>query len=181
MLCVYPIAIYFVDNYLTPSQLMAGLLLLLAARVLTASWMNAAKRDRNIALIMLMLVAAVMVLLLMPGIDIGYLRLYPVLINLMAFTIFFGSLYSRMPLVERIARMVHNDLPPQGVIYTRYVTWVWCAVLLLSASVSLYTAIGTSIEAWSLYNGLIVYFLFGSVFLCEYLVRIQLRRKWAAA
>jgi uncharacterized membrane protein len=181
MLCVYPIAIYFVDTYLTPSQLMAGLLLLLAARVLTASWMKPVNRDRNIALIMLMLVAAVMVLLLMPGIDMGYLRLYPVLINLMAFAIFFGSLYSRMPLVERIARMVHSDLPPQGVIYTRYVTWVWCAVLLFSASVSLYTAIGTSLETWSLYNGLIVYFLFSSVFLCEYLVRIQLRRKWASA
>ena len=116
----------------------------------------------------------------MPDIDLAYLRLYPMLLSLLVFAMFFGSLFTRMPLVERIARMAHPELPPQGVIYTRRVTWFWCGVLLVNALLSLYTSVGTSFEIWSLYNGVIVYLLFGSVFLGEYLLRIRLQRKWAA-
>jgi uncharacterized membrane protein len=181
VLVIYPIAIYFADGYLTPSELVAGLLLLLSGRVLITTRINPVKQKQGIALAALLPVAAVAVLLFMPDINLAYLRLYPMLFNLSIFAIFFGSLFTSMPLVERIARMMHTDLPPQGVIYTRHVTWVWCGVLLLNAALSLYTAIGASFEVWSLYNGVIVYFLFGSVFVGEYLVRTRLRRKWAAA
>jgi uncharacterized membrane protein len=179
-LVVYPIAVYFADGYLTPSQLTAGLLLLLAARVLVVGWINPAKRNQSVALMTLMLAAAAAVVLWLPDIDLAYLRLYPMLLSLLVFAMFFGSLFTRMPMVERIARMAHPELPPQGVTYTRRVTWFWCGVLLVNALLSLYTSVGTSFEIWSLYNGVIVYLLFGSVFLGEYLLRIRLQRKWAA-
>ncbi|HVA55975.1 MAG TPA: hypothetical protein VNI53_09315, partial [Gammaproteobacteria bacterium] len=157
------------------------LLLLLAARLLVAAWINQTKRFWSIALAVIMLIAALVVPLTMPDIKLIYLRLYPMLLTLLIFAFFFGSLFTRMPLAERLARMAHHELPPQGVIYTRHLTWFWCGVLLCNALVSLYTAIGTSFKAWSLYNGVIVYFLLGGVFVCEYIVRTYLRRKWAVA
>src|SRR5580765_6738675 len=48
-LFVYPIAIYIAEGYLTPSQLLAGLLLLLAVRVLLAAWIRPAKRLRDLS------------------------------------------------------------------------------------------------------------------------------------
>ena len=180
-LLIYPIAIYIADDYLSPSLLMAGLLLLLAARLLVAAWINQTKRFWSIALAVIMLIAALVVPLTMPDIKLMYLRLYPMLLTLLIFAFFFGSLFTRMPLAERLARMAHHELPPQGVIYTRHLTWIWCGVLLCNALVSLYTAIGTSFKTWSLYNGVIVYFLLGGVFVCEYIVRTYLRRKWAVA
>jgi uncharacterized membrane protein len=181
VLCIYPIAIYFGDGYLTPSQFLAGLLLLLAGRILIVAWIKTEHRQRHIGLAVLLTGAAFAVLLLMPGIGLVYLRLYPMLLNLFMFAIFFGSLFTAMPLAERFARFVHSDLPPQAVRYTRRVTWTWSIVLLLNALASLYTAVATSFETWTLYNGVITYLLFASVFLGEYLLRTHLRRKWAAA
>ncbi|MGH8400498.1 MAG: hypothetical protein ACRESU_05285, partial [Gammaproteobacteria bacterium] len=135
VLCVYPIAIYFGDGYLTPSQFLAGLLLLLAGRILVVAWIKAEHRRRHIGLAVLLIGAAFAMLLLMPGIELVYLRLYPMLLNLFMFTIFFGSLFTAMPLVERFARFVHSDLPPQAVRYTRQVTWTWSIVLLLAGRI----------------------------------------------
>ncbi|MGH8372905.1 MAG: hypothetical protein ACRETO_09245 [Gammaproteobacteria bacterium] len=181
VLFIYPFAIYFGDDYLTPSQFLAGLLLLLAGRVLIVAWIKAEYRKRNIAFAVLLLIAALAILLLLPDVKLMYLRLYPMLLNLLMFAIFFGSLFSSMPLAERLARFVHKELPAQAVLYTRRVTWTWSIVLLLNALVSLYTALAASFETWTLYNGIITYLLFGSVFVCEYALRTHLRRKWAAA
>jgi uncharacterized membrane protein len=180
-LLLYPIAIYFADDYLSPSLLMAGLLLLVAARLLVAAWISPVKRFWGIALAVLLLAAAIATPLLLPDIKLVYLRLYPALFSLLAFAFFFGSLFTRMPLVERFARLEYRDLPAKGVVYTRYVTWAWSGVLLCNALVSLYTSIGTSFKIWSLYNGVIVYFVFGGAFACEYMIRMHMRRKWTAA
>ncbi|HVA54651.1 MAG TPA: hypothetical protein VNI53_02470, partial [Gammaproteobacteria bacterium] len=67
-LLIYPIAIYIADDYLSPSLLMAGLLLLLAARLLVAAWINQTKRFWSIALAVIMLIAALVVPLTMPDI-----------------------------------------------------------------------------------------------------------------
>lgn len=181
VLCVYPIAIYFGGDYLTPSQFLAGLLLLLAGRILVVAWIKAEHRKRHVGLAALLIFAAFAMLLLIPDIKLVYLRLYPMLLNLLMFTIFFASLFTAMPLVERFARFIHPDLPPQAVRYTRQVTRTWSIVLLLNALVSFYTAVATSFETWTLYNGVITYLIFGSVFLLEYLLRMHLRHKWATA
>ncbi|HET7922453.1 MAG TPA: hypothetical protein VFM15_06830 [Gammaproteobacteria bacterium] len=179
-LVVYPIAIYFADDWFTPSQFIAGLLLLLAIRLVVITWIKPEHLMRNLALTALFLIAAVAVILWLPGIALDWLRLYPTLFNLVAFLAFFISLFSGMPLAERMARLVHPDLPSQAVAYTRRVTQVWCAVLLSNTFATLYTALATSFETWTLYNGVITYLLFGAVFVGEFLVRTHLKRKWAA-
>lgn len=180
ILFLYPIAIYFGDGYLTPSQFLAGLLVLFAGRILAVAWIAAVHRKRNIGIALLMMLAAALILL-MPSVPLVYLRLYPLVLNLFMSAIFFGSLIFGMPIAERMARMINDELPPQAVMYTRRVTWAWAMVLLLNGLVSWYTAVETSLETWTLYNGIVTYLLFGGVFAGEYLLRTYLKRKWAAA
>lgn len=178
-LFIYPIAMYVADGYLTPTQLLAGLLFLLAARVMLAAWIKPQHHARDVLIAGLMAVAAILVLLFMPDVTLAWLRLYPALFGLVVLSMFFGSLFTARPLVERIARLMHSDLPPQGIVHCRRVTEAWCVVLLLNVLVSLYTAFETSYRIWSLYNGCIVYFVFGAMLLGEYLLRLHLRRRWA--
>ena len=180
-LFIYPIAIYFADGYLTPSQLLAGLLFLMAVRVMLTAWIKPERHNRDLLFAALLAVAALLVLLFLPEVRLDWLRLYPALIGVTIFTMFFGSLFTARSMVERIARIMHPDLPPQGVAHCRRVTQAWCVVLLLNVLISLYTAFAASLQLWSLYNGVIVYFMFGAMLLGEYLLRIRLRRKWEAA
>lgn len=180
-LFIYPIAMYIADGYLTPTQLLAGLLFLLAARVMLAAWIKPQHHRRDVLLAGLMAAAAILVLLFMPGVKLMWLRLYPALFGLAVLAMFFGSLFTSMPIVERFARIMHSDLPPQAIVHCRRVTQAWCVVILLNVLVSLYTAFETSYRVWSLYNGCIVYCVFGAMLLGEYLLRLQLRRRWAKA
>jgi len=180
-LLIYPIAVYFADGHLAPNQLLGGLFLLLAGRLLVLVWIKREHRLRNGLLAAALIVAAVLAIILFSSFQIDWLRFYPTVFNMAAFAVFFTSLFTGMPVVERMARLVHPDLPPQAVTYTRRVTWVWSVVLLLNSFVSLYTAFGTSFQFWSLYNGVIMYVIFGAVFVIEYLVRTYFRRKWEAA
>lgn len=180
-LLIYPVAIYLADGYLAPNQLLAGLLLLIAGRLLVIIWLKRENRLRNSLICAALIVAAVLAILLFSSFRIQWLRFYPIFFNIAAFAVFFSSLFTGMPLVERMARLINHDFPQQAIGYTRRVTWVWSIILLLNTFVSLYTAFGTSFRFWSLYNGVIMYVLFGAVFLVEYLVRTWLRRKWAAA
>lgn len=177
-LVTYPIAIYFADGYLTPSQLLSGLLWLLAARLLLAAWISPKHLGRDLGVTALLAAAGVLVLRYMPDVELAWLRYYPALFGFLAFSLFLGSLYTSMPLVERIARAMGHALPPEGVTHCRRVTWAWCALLAGNVLVSLYTAYGASLQVWTLYNGVIVYFLFGAMLLGEYLLRLHLRRRW---
>ncbi|HET8551105.1 MAG TPA: hypothetical protein VFM97_01350 [Gammaproteobacteria bacterium] len=180
VLLVYPLAIWFADGHLSPSELLAGLMLLLAARSLAAAWIRQGRRSAYISAAAVLIAGAALVLVWLPGLRIEWLRFYPMLFSLTAFAVFFRSLFTGMPLVERFARVFHPDLPAEGVRYVRRVTWFWSGVLLANALISFYTAVALPLAAWSLYNGAIVYVAFGGVFVGEYLVRTHLRRKWMA-
>lgn len=180
-LFVYPVAIYFADGYLSPTQLLAGLLFLFAARVLLAAWIKPQYHNRDLLFAALLATAAFLVLWFLPGVPLDWLRLYPALISLGVLALFGGSLFTAQSMVERIARAMRSDLPPSGVAYCRRVTEAWCALLAANVLVSLYTAFATSLRVWSLYNGVIVYFVFGAMLLGEYLLRLRLRRNWNTA
>lgn len=180
-LFIYPVAIYFADGYLSPTQLLAGLLFLFAARVLLAAWIKPQHHNRDLVLAALLGAAAFLVLWFLPEVRLDWLRLYPALISFGVLALFFGSLFTAQSMVERIARVMHPDLPPQGVAHCRRVTQAWCLVLAANVLVSLYTAFAASLRFWSLYNGVIVYFVFGAMLLGEYLLRLRLRRKWETA
>lgn len=177
----YPVAIYFAHDRFTPSQLLAGLLILLALRSLVSAWVLRRRVAQQVALAVVLGVAAAVVLARFGQVRMRWLRFYPMLFDLGVAAVFFGSLFTARPLVERIARIFHPDLPPSGVRYTRRVTQAWAALMLLIALVSLYTAMAGSLQFWSLFNGLIVYAVIAVAFVCEYVLRQHVKHKWEAA
>jgi uncharacterized membrane protein len=99
------------------------------------------------------------VLLFMPVIVSGYL-----------FWTFSASLRDGMPMIERFARIVEDDLPDFTIPYCRKVTIVWCVFLAANALCVLVLALAAPIEWWALYSGLIAYLLLGAIFFGEFLV-----------
>lgn len=101
----------------------------------------------------------------------------PVAINLVLLTTFAATLKRPPSMIERFARLQEPDLPPEGVVYCRKVTVVWCAFFALNGALALFTAVYGNLELWTLYNGLISYGLIGLLFGLEWLVRRRFKRR----
>ena len=98
-------------------------------------------------------------------------RAYPVAISLATATVFALSLHHPPTIIERIARLTQPDLPAAAIVYTRRVTVVWVAFLLINAAISLWTALWGTLDQWALWNGLLSYLAMGVLFAGEYLIR----------
>lgn len=101
---------------------------------------------------------------------------YPVIVNLLMLTLFASSLRQKETIVERFARLQDPQLPDYAVAYTRTVTKVWCIFFVANGTVSLITSF-ISLDIWTLYNGLLSYLLAGTLFACEFTVRLYVKRK----
>jgi uncharacterized membrane protein len=164
----YPFAVYFGMHYVEPRVIAGFLLALLVLRLATRAggqWLRP------------LLIAG----MLYCGFAIWAnnliaLRFYPALVSAGMLLIFAWSLWSPQSLIERLARLQHPDLPPEGVIYTRRVTQVWCVFFAMNGLIALSTALWGSLEQWSLYNGLISYLLMGALFGGEYIVRLRTQK-----
>lgn len=108
--------------------------------------------------------------------DRHWLLWYPVAVNVIMLLLFALSLFSAMPLVERLARLREPDLPVQAVAWTRRVTQVWCLFFIFNGSVALVTCLLNSLYWWTLWNGLISYLLIALLMTGEWVVRRRLRR-----
>jgi uncharacterized membrane protein len=104
------------------------------------------------------------------------LRLYPALMNAAMLAAFLHTLWRPPSMIERFARLVEPDLPPEGVRYTRRVTGAWCVFFVVNGAIALWTALAASDEVWALYNGLIAYLLMGALAGGELLVRARVKR-----
>ena len=105
------------------------------------------------------------------------LLFYPVVVNMVMLAVFGSSLWSAMPLVERIARLREPELPPAGVRYTRQVTRVWCLFFIVNGSIALFTAVYGDMKLWTAWNGVIAYLLMGTLMAGEWLVRRRLVKR----
>ncbi len=164
---LYPLAVYFAVQYLLPWQIALALFGFLLLRLLLT------RENKKTGNQLIVILGVGFCLLALWNNDLITLRFYPVLINLALFFIFLSSLYYPPPVIERLARLQHPELPPQGVIYTRKVTKVWMVFFICNASAAFATAIWSSLAWWSLYNGLIAYLLMGLLMGIEYLIRIR--------
>uniref|UniRef100_A0A8I0CZE1 DNA gyrase subunit B n=1 Tax=Pseudomonas tritici TaxID=2745518 RepID=A0A8I0CZE1_9PSED len=106
-----------------------------------------------------------------------WLLLYPLVVNLVMLAVFGGSLWTSMPLVERLARLREPDLPPEGVRYTRNVTRVWCVFFIVNGSIALLTVVKGDMQLWTLWNGMIAYILMGTLMATEWLIRLRVIKK----
>jgi uncharacterized membrane protein len=107
-----------------------------------------------------------------------FLLALPVLVNASLLLAFARSLRSGPPLVERFARMESGDLKPEEVRYCRRLTWIWCGFFASNGAVAGALAAAGSLEAWTLYNGLIAYLAIGLLFAGERAVRAWRFRRY---
>lgn len=165
--------------------------LLLSALTLLYAWLCYYRGGRWLALIMLLLwlgrsfyaksrlerlgAAAMAVffawIALFAADDSSALYWYPLLINGGFLIIFTGSLFAKQTVIERLARLQTPDLPPEGVIYTRRITQMWCVFFLLNASIIAALSLLEDKRAWTLYTGVISYLLIGALLGGEWLYR----------
>jgi len=115
----------------------------------------------------------VMALLLRSSASLLY---YPVLVNAVFLLAFATSLFQSQTLIERLARRLDPELPPQGVRYTRKVTLAWCVFFVANGVVALWTTT-QPMDVWTLYNGLIAYVAMGAMFGGEWLIRQRVMRR----
>lgn len=99
------------------------------------------------------------------------LKLYPVLVNMALLGVFALSLWWPPTVIERLARLGHPDLPPEGVRWVTNVTKAWCLFFVLNGGIALWTALHASDATWALYNGVIAYVLIGAMLAGEWLFR----------
>ena len=168
---LYPIAVYFgIQHFglvtLEPWKIAVFLLLL----VLLQSILTKTKESWSY---LLLVIGVIYCSFAIWNNNLITLRFYPVLINLSFFVVFAGSLFSPPPIIERIARIQHPNLPEQGVRYTRKVTKIWCLFFIINGLIATATALWSSFAWWSLYNGFISYLLMGLLMTVEYIVRIR--------
>ncbi|MEI7078198.1 hypothetical protein WBW39_16665 [Pectobacterium versatile] len=109
--------------------------------------------------------------------DGGWLLWYPVAVNSVMLMLFGGSLYSGMPLVERLARLQEPELPAQAISYTRRVTKVWCWFFIFNGGIAVLTCLVGNLHWWTLWNGVISYVLMGLLMGGEWLIRQRLRKR----
>lgn len=164
----YPLAVYAALGRFEPRWMAVWLLALALLRALAtrqAGWWWAAAG------------AALLALLATVSNDALPLKLYPVLVNAALLAVFAASLRHPPSVVERIARVRHGELPPQGVAYTARVTRVWCGFFVLNGAVALGTALWADDRTWALYNGLLAYVAMGLLFAGEWCVRRRVLRE----
>ncbi|WP_367351838.1 COG4648 family protein [Achromobacter animicus] len=160
----YPFIVYATLDRVSAAWLALPLALLWLARGLTAR--AAQPGDR-----LLPTAALIFCLILAVSNSENWLRWYPVLVNGMMLAIFGASLRSGMPVVERLARLRHPDLPPEGVRYTRNVTRAWCLFFAVNGTIAAALAAWAPWSWWVAYNGGASYVLMGLMAAGEWLIR----------
>ncbi|QUM76038.1 hypothetical protein HWV00_07280 [Moritella sp. 24] len=172
-LLLYPFAVYFGLNYVSPFWLALGLLVLLLSRLVMLRgvldkmpWLLPATALGGLAI----------TASLFSDSDIGF-KLYPLMVNFAMFAVFAYSYLKPPTVIETFARLQDPNLPDHALSYIRKVTLVWCGFFIINASISLYTAVYSSFKVWTLYNGFIAYILIGSLCAIEFVVRLIVQRQ----
>ena len=168
---IYPLLVYVLlesggVRLLAPVLLVLGLFLLLVRRY------GKVRQVFSGGPLLMMIVGAVAWFL---G-NLAPVLYYPVMMNIVMLSVFAGSLFRGMPVIERIARLREPDLPESGVSYTRKVTVAWCVFFIVNGSISLATVLGGDLYIWTLYNGLASYILMAIMVVGEMLIRRKVRK-----
>lgn len=163
---LYPLLASFAVHAFGPIWVLVGLFALIALR--SALGLQS-KVPGGLAYGMLVVAAALAVVALF---DTRLsVRLYPAFMNVAMLISFAHTLFKPPSMIERFARVLEPNLAERGVRYTRAVTWAWCAFFAVNAAIASYTAVFSTWEVWTLYNGVIAYIGMGAIFAGEFLIR----------
>ncbi|WP_341894764.1 hypothetical protein [Ferrovibrio terrae] len=171
----YPTIVYFTRDHVAPLAFIGLAELLLLLRFLTLP-AHQAREWRPVLLIALVLLP----LLAMLDAELAS-RFYPVLLSLTFAAVFTVSLWRPPSLIERLARLRHGALPPEGQVYCRRLTMIWAAWLIANAAIAAVLAIMGADEYWALWTGLISYVVMGALFAGDYILRQTIYRSFGRA
>lgn len=104
------------------------------------------------------------------------IKFYPPLMNFFFFLVFFVSLFTEKTVIQKIALSMNPELSTAELDYTKKLTYIWCVFLFLNFLISVLT-IYMSDKIWLFYNGFLSYFLVGTIFIVEYIVRLNFRKR----
>ena len=168
----YPSLVYFGLSHFDERWIALSLLIMITIR---SSFSFKNNKYRTWGLIS---VGAIIVLLVSIFRDPIFLRLYPVLMTLVMLGIFFSSLFFPPSIIETFVSLGNKNkkIPKHVVEYTRNVTKVWCLFFVFNGLVSTYTVF-SSLEVWTIYNGLISYLLIGGLAASEFAYRNLIVKK----
>jgi len=165
----YPLLVYAGLRLLGPRALaVAGAVLLVAHA--GSAWRRWRRSDIARLVVPAALVTAVLAVAAVFN-DSRTFLFVPALVNGALLIGFARTLVRGPSMIETIARLRHPELPVSRGPYLRAVTWLWCGFFAVNVIVSLVLALGSTLAAWTLYNGLLVYVLMGLLFAGERVYR----------
>ena len=111
-----------------------------------------------------------------------FIKLYPVLMNVIFLFTFGSTLFLPPNICFRFACLAQKNLSQSHISrrvekYCFKVTVIWCVFFILNGAAALYTVFSKSDKMWSIYNGGIAYALMGVLFAVEFLVRMVVNSK----
>jgi uncharacterized membrane protein len=172
----YPFLVYVGRDHAGLSFLRPAWFILIALMLIGLRLLAMRRAGGRAGMIALSSAAAVLLSLLALDPELA-VKAYPVLISLAVAGIFGSSLIWPPSIIERIARLRQPDLPPEAVAYTRTLTQIWLGFLLLNAVTAALLGLWGSLREWTLWTGLISYFLMGALFLGELVWRRFVRAR----
>jgi len=115
-----------------------------------------------------------------------FLKLYPVLMNVVMLASFGYTLLSPPSMIFRFAvlqdKKIRGSLAEKRIEnYCRKVTVVWCAFFIINGGIAAWTVFSGSDLIWSVYNGGLSYILIGSLFVSELIIRKMTDKKMPKA
>ena len=166
----YPFIVYFGLSYFPPSFFGLVLVVLLAVRFGIIK-----PEERKLMFpILLMFIAYAIVTVILD--DTRLVLYYPALVSLVMCFVFANSLRDDEPLLLRLVKakgMKTSKHTPQ---YLFWLTGLW-AMFFAFNGIASYWSSTISLHAWTLYNGLISYFIIGFLMAVEWLYRRHYKKK----
>lgn len=170
LLALYPLSVLLLDPVESEKWLIALFGLLLLLQIATSeifTWLQ-----RGILLCLGTILAAFA--WLRGGLE--PIKLYPVIVSLAVAGFFIFTLKHPPSAIARIATAFGENVRGPAVVYTRRLTVVWSAFLLLNGAAAAVLAFFAPIEWWALYTGLLSYVLMAFLFALEYPIRKRYQR-----
>ncbi len=166
----YPIIVYFGLNFLPPSFFGLILVAILAMRF---GVLLPAERLVLLPVLMVLLAYAITTMILDST---SMLLFYPALVNFILCVVFANSLRYEEPFLLRIVRARGVATSKHTPRYLYRLTALWAGFFALNGMISIWTST-LSMEAWTLYNGLISYLVVAILIGGEVLFRRRYKKR----
>lgn len=166
----YPVIVYVGLRYWSPRTLALATLAIVSANL----FVRLSHKTRKELLTLLPATGTIVLLATLSASlnNATFILFTPALVNVSLLVTFAVTLRKNAtPLIERFARMQHEDLSDGEVRWCRNLTMVWCGFFVANGLAIVALALAAPISWWALYTGALSYGLVGILGAGEYILR----------